>query len=127
PGELRRGKAPGRGPRRDPPGGGAPLAVPAPPAAPAHGVVLASVSERRAQSATDDIAVIGIAGRFPDADDLDAFWRNIAAGHDSGRELPADPFDVASFFSEDRRAPGNSYSKWGGCLSWFGLFRPLFF
>ncbi|MEY9995640.1 amino acid adenylation domain-containing protein/non-ribosomal peptide synthase protein (TIGR01720 family) [Streptomyces sp. V4I8] len=30
-----------------------------------------------------DIAVIGMAGRFPDADDLDEFWHNLVTGHHS--------------------------------------------
>ncbi|HEY9405347.1 MAG TPA: amino acid adenylation domain-containing protein [Pyrinomonadaceae bacterium] len=30
-----------------------------------------------------DIAVIGVVGRFPDADDLGAFWRNLREGRDS--------------------------------------------
>ncbi|MGW0890743.1 amino acid adenylation domain-containing protein [Saccharopolyspora sp. NPDC002578] len=33
--------------------------------------------------ADQDIAVIGMACRFPDADDVDEFWRNLAAGHES--------------------------------------------
>ncbi|MFE7242356.1 amino acid adenylation domain-containing protein [Streptomyces sp. NPDC057580] len=34
-----------------------------------------------APRAVDDIAVLGAAGRFPGADDLDTYWRNLAAGH----------------------------------------------
>ncbi|OZI35098.1 hypothetical protein CAL29_14780 [Bordetella genomosp. 10] len=38
-------------------------------------------------SATDqydmDIAIVGMAGRFPDADNVDAFWANIVRGHES--------------------------------------------
>ncbi|CAL9553974.1 amino acid adenylation domain-containing protein [Streptomyces sp. enrichment culture] len=30
-----------------------------------------------------DIAVIGMAGRFPDADDLEEFWQNLVTGHHS--------------------------------------------
>lgn len=29
------------------------------------------------------LAVVGMAGRFPDAPDLEAFWRNLAGGHES--------------------------------------------
>ncbi|HWW74572.1 MAG TPA: beta-ketoacyl synthase N-terminal-like domain-containing protein, partial [Pyrinomonadaceae bacterium] len=41
---------------------------------------------RRRPSASErqrDIAVIGVVGRFPDADDLGAFWRNLREGRDS--------------------------------------------
>jgi acyl transferase domain-containing protein len=33
-----------------------------------------------ADHAVDDIAIIGMAGRFPGADDVDQFWRNLADG-----------------------------------------------
>jgi polyketide synthase PksN len=36
-----------------------------------------------------DIAVIGMAGRYPQADDLHAFWQNLRAGRDCISELPA--------------------------------------
>ncbi|MFG1869096.1 condensation domain-containing protein [Micromonospora arborensis] len=37
----------------------------------------------------EDIAVIGVAVRFPQADDLDAFRTNLRAGRDSVRPMPA--------------------------------------
>lgn len=36
----------------------------------------------------EDIAVIGMAGRFPEADTLEEFWANLAAGRDSVRAFP---------------------------------------
>ena len=39
----------------------------------------------------DFLAVIGMAGRFPGAADLDAFWAALAAGQESIRRGPADP------------------------------------
>jgi amino acid adenylation domain-containing protein len=48
---------------------------------------IVAVTRRRHQPATSeqrrDIAVIGVVGRFPDADDLGAFWRNLREGRDS--------------------------------------------
>ncbi len=37
----------------------------------------------------EEIAIIGMAGRFPEADSLDAFWTNLLAGRDSIRPFPA--------------------------------------
>lgn len=37
----------------------------------------------RVMAAAEDIAIIGIACRFPDAQDAETFWRQIAAGHES--------------------------------------------
>ncbi|MDT0436313.1 MULTISPECIES: type I polyketide synthase [Streptomyces] len=41
------------------------------------------------------IAVIGMAGRFPGADDLDAFWDNLAAGRESVRPVTDEEFLAA--------------------------------
>lgn len=35
-----------------------------------------------------DIAVIGIAGKFADADNVDEYWSNLLKGHDSIRHIP---------------------------------------
>ncbi|MGI5506405.1 type I polyketide synthase [Lentzea sp. CA-135723] len=37
-----------------------------------------------------DIAIVGMACRFPGAADVDAFWRNLCAGHDSVRHFTDD-------------------------------------
>jgi amino acid adenylation domain-containing protein len=48
---------------------------------------IAAVTRRRHRPASPDkgreIAVIGLVGRFPDADDLGEFWRNLREGRDS--------------------------------------------
>ncbi len=36
-----------------------------------------------------EIAIVGMACRFPGADDLSAYWENIVAGVDSITEIPA--------------------------------------
>ncbi|ODA67388.1 Polyketide synthase PksM [Methyloligella halotolerans] len=80
-------------------------------------------------SATGDIAVIGMQGRFPDAPDLESFWTNLASGVDSVREIPEDRWPLEGFFraSEGQRIPGRSYSKWGGFLSGIDCFDAQFF
>ncbi len=71
------------------------------------------------------IAIIGMAGRFPDAPDVEAFWRNIAAGHSAVREV--DRFDLAPYFSPERGQPGKTYAKWAALLDEHDRFDPLFF
>ncbi|WP_338932817.1 SDR family NAD(P)-dependent oxidoreductase [Streptomyces netropsis] len=73
-----------------------------------------------------DIAVIGVAGRYPMADDLDQFWTNLLAGRDCVTEIPAERWASAGFY-EPERAPGRSYSKWGGFLDGIDEFDPAFF
>ena len=62
------------------------------------------------------IAVIGLAGRYPEADGLDAFWQNLLDGRDSITEIPADRWPLEGFFRAERDVPNTSYAKWGGFL-----------
>ncbi|QWF83715.1 type I polyketide synthase [Amycolatopsis sp. CA-230715] len=66
-------------------------------------------------AATVDVAVIGMAGVFPGAPDLSAFWSNVLRGVDSVTEVPAERWDVGTYYREDG-APGSTPSKWGGFL-----------
>ncbi|MGW2157707.1 SDR family NAD(P)-dependent oxidoreductase [Nonomuraea sp. NPDC001699] len=75
----------------------------------------------------EDIAVIGMAGRYPDAPDLQAFWRNLADGRCSIREVPPERFDVSRVYDADRMAPGRTYSKWAAMLTDVDAFDAGFF
>ncbi|GAA4092688.1 hypothetical protein GCM10022248_73920 [Nonomuraea soli] len=76
---------------------------------------------------TGDIAVIGMAGRFPDAPDLESFWNNLAAGRTSIREIPSDRFDIAAAYDPDRSKPDKTYSKHAAMLSAVDEFDAAFF
>jgi acyl transferase domain-containing protein/acyl carrier protein len=68
---------------------------------------------------TDDhaIAIVGIAGRYPGAADLETFWENLAAGRDCVSQLP-----------ERRRRDGWPVDlMWGGFLDEVDTFDPLLF
>ncbi|XVV00822.1 SDR family NAD(P)-dependent oxidoreductase [Actinosynnema sp. CA-248983] len=73
------------------------------------------------------IAVIGMAGRYPGAADLDQFWRNLAAGHDAITEVPADRWDHGALFDPAKGVPGRTYGKWGGFLDGVDRFAAGFF
>jgi len=64
----------------------------------------------------DDIAIIGVSGRYPLADNLDDFWHNLSQGKDCIREIPKDRWDNDLYFNPDRGAKGSIYSKWGGFM-----------
>ncbi|HEX6427154.1 MAG TPA: SDR family NAD(P)-dependent oxidoreductase, partial [Niastella sp.] len=74
-----------------------------------------------------DIAIIGLAGRYPQADNLQEFWNNLANGKDCITEIPADRWDYRLYFDADKEKEGKSYSKWGGFLNDVDKFDPLFF
>lgn len=61
------------------------------------------------------VAVVGMAGMFPGAEDLSAFWSNVLAGRDSVTEVPTERWDPERYYAPDgdgERTP----SKWGGFL-----------
>ncbi len=72
------------------------------------------------------IAVIGMSGQFPGAEDTNAFWRNLIEGHDGVAELPSRYLDREMYYSPILQ-PGKSYSRWGGILEGRDCFDPLFF
>ncbi len=59
----------------------------------------------------DDIAVVGLAGRYPGAADEEEFWRNLVAGRDSVTEVPADRWDHAAIFDPERGRAGRTYGR----------------
>ncbi len=62
------------------------------------------------------IAIIGIAGRFPDAENLDEFWSNLRTGRDSIIEVPGDRWDAEAVYRAGKPVPGRTMAKWGGFL-----------
>jgi len=74
-----------------------------------------------------DIAIIGVAGRYPGADNLQEFWDNLCQGRDSITEIPPERWDHRLYFDADKDKEGRSYSKWGGFIRDVDKFDPLFF
>ncbi len=69
------------------------------------------------------VAVVGLAGRYPGARDLDAFWDNLAGGRDCITEVPLERWDRT-------RVPGvegSGGAAWGGFIDGIAEFDPLFF
>ncbi|HVI45848.1 MAG TPA: beta-ketoacyl synthase N-terminal-like domain-containing protein, partial [Chitinophaga sp.] len=77
--------------------------------------------------ADHDIAIIGVAGRYPMAADLSEFWQQLKAGKDCISEIPAERWPADKYFNPDKHADGSTYSKWGGFLRDIDKFDPLFF
>jgi len=87
--------------------------------------------EGQGDGATDRrVAIIGMAGRYPGAPDLDAFWDNLVHGRESIGTIPETRWPLAGFHEPDADvaiATGASYAKWGGFLDDFDAFDYLFF
>ncbi len=72
----------------------------------------------------DDIAIIGISGRFPGADNLEEFWSNLASGKDLIRDLPESRIDELNKMLGE--ANQGRFMK-GGHLDHVTLFEPEIF
>jgi polyketide synthase PksN len=73
-----------------------------------------------------DIAVIGLAGRYPQAENLWEFWKNLQDGRDCITEIPLERWDNELYYDSSYKL-GKSYSKWGGFIADVDKFDPLFF
>ncbi len=72
-----------------------------------------------------DVAIIGMAGRFPGAADLDTFWENLANGVESVRDFTEEEVLAAGIDPALARDP--HYVKRGGVLEGAELFDARFF
>ncbi|MCM2451867.1 non-ribosomal peptide synthetase [Agrobacterium vitis] len=88
--------------------------------------VLAPAVEAEAQGC-DDIAIIGMSGKFPMADDLDAFWRNLTEGRDCITEVPAERWKWRAIYGDPLTETNRTDRKWGGFIRGAAEFDPLFF
>ncbi len=81
---------------------------------------------RRAVRGTGrEVAVVGMAGRFPGARDLDEFWSNLRAGVRSIRRFSDEELKAAGVPRREREAPG--YVPAAGVLDGAELFDAAFF
>ncbi|MET9423790.1 amino acid adenylation domain-containing protein [Streptomyces sp. NPDC006540] len=122
----------------------APTAPTAPPAPPGNVVPAASVTARAdlpaaplttapavpsappagtpAPAPGAPIAVVGLAGRYPGAQDLDAFWELLSSGRTPVREVPAERWDWRT-----ARTAGGGYARFGCFLDDIDTFDPALF
>ncbi|WP_039798178.1 thioester reductase domain-containing protein [Nocardia araoensis] len=75
----------------------------------------------------EDIAVIGMAGKFPMAGDIEQFWANLIAGRDCIVEVPPQRWDHREYLSDDPDEPGTTYARWGGFIDDVDKFDARFF
>ena len=87
-----------------------------------------SVPDKKEYSHTAPIAIVGMSGRFPDAENVQEFWENLKNGRNSVREVPDDRgWNINDYFDPRPQTPGKTYSKWGGFLTDIDKFDSLFF
>ncbi|MBU6335066.1 MAG: acyltransferase domain-containing protein [Chloroflexi bacterium] len=65
---------------------------------------------------TMPIAIVGLAGIFPQARDVQEYWRNIITARDCIEDVPASRWSIDDYYDPDPRVPDKTYSKRGGFL-----------
>ncbi|MBV8084476.1 MAG: acyltransferase domain-containing protein, partial [Chloroflexi bacterium] len=62
------------------------------------------------------IAIVGLAGLFPEALTVAQFWDNIVRKRSCITEVPASRWRLEDYYDSDRGAPDKTYSRWGGFI-----------
>ncbi len=75
----------------------------------------------------EPIAIIGMSARFPQAEDVEAFWRNLQEGRDCITPVPAARWDWRAVYGDPTKEANKTNSKWGGFIEGIDEFDPLFF
>ena len=78
------------------------------------------------QSQPLDIAIVGISGIFPDAKNIEEYWRNIVFGKDCIKEVPDSRWNKDLYYNPETRDTDYVVSKWGGFIPTID-FDPLEF
>ncbi|MFM2061280.1 MAG: polyketide synthase PksN [Cyanobacteriota bacterium] len=74
-----------------------------------------------------DIAIIGLSGRYPQAKNINEFWQNLKAGKNCISEIPQERWDWKQYFDSEKGKEGKLYTRWGGFIDDVDKFDPLFF
>lgn len=85
------------------------------------------VTTEKSRVLETDVAIIGVTGKYPMADDVETFWSNLKEGRDCITEVPLDRWDAGLYYDKDKNNFEKSYGKWGGFISDVDKFDPLFF
>ncbi|BCJ94413.1 hypothetical protein acsn021_19820 [Anaerocolumna cellulosilytica] len=99
-----------------------------------------STEEPNTSGNTEDIAIIGMAGIFPGAEDVYQLWDNLINGKDSVQDINSQRWKDTTIFEEKqsnfdkkqsnfdkKQSKGKTYCKWGGLLKDYDKFDPVFF
>jgi amino acid adenylation domain-containing protein/thioester reductase-like protein len=89
--------------------------------------VSARTAARPSGPANHDVAIIGMACRFPGAVTPGEFWRMLSDGRDAIREIPKDRWDIDEFYDPDPDAPGKMYVRRAALIDNLDCFDAGFF
>lgn len=78
------------------------------------------------ESDNDEIAIIGISGRYPMSENIEELYQNLKAGKDCIEEIPEERFNYKEFYDEVG-GKGKITCKWGGFINDADKFDEEFF
>ena len=79
-------------------------------------------------AATEPIAIIGMGCRFPGgANDCESFWQILRDGVDGIKDVPAERWNIDSYYDSNPETPGKTYTRQGGFLGKIDEFDAEFF
>ena len=73
------------------------------------------------------IAILGMAGRFPDSPDHPAFWDLLERGQDVQRRVPKDRFCAETYYDPSGKKRNTTHAPFGCFIPEPGLFDHAFF
>ncbi|MEE8057880.1 MAG: SDR family NAD(P)-dependent oxidoreductase, partial [Pseudomonadales bacterium] len=94
---------------------------------PRHRFAKASILPSLSTKKSEAIAIIGMSGKFPQADNLEIFWQNLQAGKDCISEIPPSRWNWQSLYGDPYTEVNKTNIKWGGFIDGVDEFDPLFF
>ncbi|MCP4628226.1 MAG: polyketide synthase, partial [bacterium] len=77
--------------------------------------------------AYEPVAIVGISGRFPMAENIEEFWLNLSEGKNCISRIPKDRWDWEAIFGDPLKDRNKTNVKWGGFIDGIGDFDPMFF
>ncbi|KAK4553474.1 polyketide synthase [Recurvomyces mirabilis] len=84
-------------------------------------------SDTKGRTQNDKIAIVGLAGRYPNAANTEALWDLLMKGLDVHRRIPADRFDADAHCDPSGKGRNKSHTPFGCFIDEPGLFDPRFF
>ena len=91
------------------------------------GRYIQSWSKELTATQVQDVAIIGLAGRYPEAKDVGEFWQNLKEGRNCIREIPSERWNWREYYDDEKGKEKTAYTKWGGFIKDIDKFDPLFF
>ncbi|NBC81769.1 MAG: alpha/beta fold hydrolase [Bacteroidetes bacterium] len=75
----------------------------------------------------ESIAVVGLSCRYPKVNNIDEFWQILSNGENIIDDVPANRWNMAAYFHEDKSLPGKTNQSKGGFLNDIHDFDPTLF